>query len=459
MPRVVFFILAIVLFADISVGDSSGVRVIGGSITPAPTGGNWSAIYGPCTSGVDCFRDRVLGTGVNGTSDPLYDPLVYAAEDFDNDRFYATSPASGGNWVAGGSDRGSTSLWNQRYGFGATGTWTNGEPDSFTHGNGSACAFSVCQGLRVWDDADRWDGNTNTPGPFVHIMTSASSFTNERSGSTVPTIEGSGGASFFGNAMMGMRVPLGTASSDANNGSILGVIDSGTTRSQFGHTRASGYESNVLTSGVLSDAWKHDETYGRNRSDSPDGLSGFRVNASDTLGTWGFAATQAQQFPFHAFIFAWGSWDCQDAITGMTATAGTAFCNGTSLIVTALPTGPNAYSFSTDHNTDEIHCFQAYWDFRDIASVQAKYAIDGKVVIDIDGMNFTGSAFDGSGGTNGVNDTVWNMYSNRASGVVGNPPLNETTRRYSDNYTLRNGTPYPCSKTGFPSSYDAAFPP
>lgn len=259
--------------------------------------------------------------------------------------------------------------------------------------------------------------------------------------------------------MLGMRIPLGTAASDANNGSILGSIDSGVTHSQFGHTRASGYESNVLTSGVLSDAWKHDETYARGRSDSPDGLSGFRVNASDTLGTWGFAATQAAQFPFQAFIFPFGTWDCQDAIATMTVTAGIAFCNGASLILTALPTGPNGYDFSTDHSTDKIHCLQTYWDFRVINSVQAKYAIDGKVVIDIDGMNFTGSAFDGAGGTNGVNDTVWNSYANRASGVVGNPPLNATTRRYSDNYTLRNGTPYACSKTGFPVSYDAAFPP
>lgn len=151
------------------------------------------------------------------------------------------------------------------------------------------------------------------------------------------------------------------------------------------------------------------------------------------------------------------------ALATAVVTKGSAFADATPSL--HIQVDPADWNFDTDWDLTKLHCWQVEWDFTDITAVSVKAAIDGVVYVDVSNMDWTGSAYDGAspgaGGTNGVKSIVLNNYSNR-SALVGNPwttPRVASTRKYEDNYTVREGAPRACSLIGFPTSYDAAFPP
>jgi len=459
-------ILLLLIAPPALAGTATGVTFSGSGIGTASGGGDWASTFGPCTAGTDCYCDRVQGNGPLTTSDPLYNANTLFCADFDNDGFYATTPSdpgtSGENWTAAdvAGNRGGASYWYKTYGYGPAGTWLSGEPDSGTPTYGAACGFARCTGSLEWDPADRWNANTNDPEPMIDIIFDSADFQDEHPSSSIPTIPGSGGYSFGGNALLGLRVARGTPGSDINNGSILSDKDliPGGNHDQLGATMALGYESNVLTSGVLngSYSWKHDEVYGSEHTVSPDGLMLFRsVSYSTALAH----SPPLNTAPFHGFSFHNASWNCSTALASATVTYGYAFCDdGNDLIWHAVDdASANGFSFTGDFDLTELHCVQIYWDFRNIASVTAKYVFDGTIVILITGMDFTNSDFDAASGTDGYKNFAINNYNNGASGVVGSPPLTASSRRYMDNWTITDGTPIACSKAGFPTSYDAGF--
>lgn len=410
----------------------------------------WVSTWGPCTSGTDCFCDRVRGVGPQGTSDPVYNSGVYWCEDFDHDAFYATTPTDvndsygRNNWVStsgalfGSGDRGGGSRWAKKYLDTDTGlTWRDGQP-STTCGSviTSVGGSGIGSGPKEYDAADRWCANAYEP--WIDIIHTASEFQSERSGSAIPTIPGSGGYSIFGDNILAHRNPTtGTAGFHSESGGSFGGR-----KGQLGYSEAIGYESNVASSDVLLGAWKHEEfnTY-------RDGLVGMRQTNSPY-----------ETFPMQGFIFGIG-FSCSTAVASKVVTLGNVTCSGSNLIFHATQgTGTGAYTFSTDFSLGELHCKQFYWDMRDITNVKVKAAIDGEMLINASGINLAGSDYDAGGGAGGVVDIRMNNYSNRAADPpVGVGFLSQSTRRFSDNMVARDGVPVTCSDLGFPSSYDVTF--
>lgn len=437
--------IAIAAISALAVGASSGVRVIGGSITPAPVGGGggaWADTFGACTPGTDCFCDLIDTTGtVNGG----YSNVFWCA-DFDHDAFYETNPThvndayGNKNWIStvgaeyGSGDRGGGSRWAKLYkgtwgGF----TWEDGEPTTtcggvITNVGGSG----IGSGPLEWDAADRWCANAYSPR--IDIVKTAADFSAEN-GSTQPTIPGSGGANVFGNYMLGLRNITNGEQGFASEEGAFGD------HAQLGVTAAVNYESNVIASTILSNPWKHDE-FGGVSGGINDGLFMFRQSWS-TVNT----------FPIQGFMFPIG-FTCSTALASVTQTIGTAECDDAGNVIWRAEEGlgVNEYKWPDDWNTAEHHCVSAHWDFRTITAVRARFWVDGDLVMDISNINLDGSVYDGNGGTNGIDEFNFNNYSNQA-GAVG---LTATTRRYMDNYVMRDGTPVLCEDIGFPSSYNQA---
>lgn len=433
----------------------AGGKVYGGSVGAAggaPPSGDWAAIFGPCTAGTDCFCDLIDTTGtVNGS----YSHVFFCA-DFDHDAFYATTPTDvddaygNENWIStsgaifGSGDRGGGSRWTKLYGGTWSGmTWEDGEPTT-TCGGVITNVGGIGSGPLEWDASDRWCANTYQPR--IDIIGQSSDFSAEN-GSNIPTIPGSGGASIFGDNLLGMRVAqyeeqgFMTDSSTAGAGTSFGGV-----KSQLGVTVALTYESNIISSNILNAPWKHDEFDGPNGS-SADGLFLFKQQ--------GGGGAPANTFPYMGFIFPVSGFTCANAISGATQTLGTFQCDvsGNIVFYAEQGTGSNQYEWPTDFDVDEFHCASAYWDFRTISNVSVKFWHDGELIIDVSGLDFTNSPYDGAS-SDGVDSFELNNYSNQ---VYDNGALSTTsTRRYVDNYVMRDGTPVLCEDIGFPSSYNQA---
>lgn len=414
-----------------------------GALLPAPP------LSGACTNGSSCYCDKARGTGTLGISDPSYNAAIVYCEDFDDDEFRITSGSA--NWVAAdqAGNRGGDSLWARRYGNGAFGSyWENNEPNA-SPTYGVACAFAGgCTGMKEWDEDDRWQANALEP--WIDIIDEASDFTAEDAAAGTPTIDGTGGQSFFGNAMLAYRNGPGRPATDRGAGGIIhsrgasiGPIN------QLGYTAMWGYDAKVLDYSILSQAWKHDEVVGV-RGGAANGLLGFRSTGNaDPL-----PPLSSDRFPFHNLIFTEG-YSCATMIASANFHGlSRAFCDGAD----NFQHETTSFSFAASWDLTKQHCVSWYWDFRTINSVTLKAWFDGTLVIHVTGLNMTGSMYDGLGGTNGVGSVAFNNYSNRSNlsdpqNLTARPGVN---RRYADNVTIVNSTPQLCSKLGFPTSYNQA---
>lgn len=414
------------------------------------SGGGGGGPIAACTNGVDCYCDRATGNGPLGASDPAYNASITNCEDFDDPEFTASPVA--GNWVDGsGGNRGSSSLWASRYGNGGWGAiWENGEP-SASPTYGVQCAFASCSGMLEWDEDNRWQANAYEP--HVDIIDEASDFTAEDATAGTPTIEGSGGLSFFGNALFAYRNGPGTPGNDQGAGGFVTSTGGlGSVHTQLGYTSLWGYDAKVKAYNILDDAWKHDETIGVG-GEPADGMLGFRTTAYDPIADQG---NERYTFPAHFFIFT-PTYSCATAISGVSVNGlGRIFCDAADNI--QVETALSVFNFNTDWDLSKHHCVSIYWDFRTISSVTAKFWIDGELVLHLTGLNLTGSTYDAPSGPDGIEKISWNNYANR-SALVGAPwttPRPGVNRRYQDNRTITNSTPQLCSKIGFPSSYNQA---
>lgn len=443
------YILAatIVAISTLLIAASSGVRVTGGAVKTAAGGGGGGGGGGPiasCNDGIDCYCDRVSGAGPLGVSDPAYNPALRLCEDYDDDAFRLTGVSN--NWVAGtGGNRGGSSLWLTRYGNGADGSiWENGEPGA-TPTNGPQCAFPLCSGMKEWDEDDRWQANALEP--WLDIIDEASDFTAEDPTAGTPTIEGSGGLSFFGNALLAYRNGPGRPNTDKGAGGKIHSSGGGLGISQLGYTALWGYDARVLDYSILSQAWKHDEVTGV-LGGAENGLLGFRSTGNNDP----IPPIQADRFPFHNFVFTEG-YSCATALAGANFHGlSRAFCDGADNIQHET----TSFSFSADWDLTKQHCVSWYWDFRTISSVTVKAWFDGTLVIHVTGLNMTGSMYDSTSGPDGVGSIVFNNYSNRSnlSDPQNTTPRPGVNRRYADNVTIVDGTPQLCSDLGFPSTYN-----
>lgn len=435
--------------------------------TPGPGHVPWTAIVGggggsvaSCTNGVDCYCDRATGNGPLGTSDPAYNAAITICEDWDDPAFRATTGAD--NWVDGsGGNRGGDSLFADRYGnsdFG--GLWANGQPASPTLGIQCSPGVAYCTGMKEWDEDDRWQANALEP--WLDIIDESSDFTAEDPTAGTPTIDGTAGQTFFGNALMAYRNGPGTPTSVSGAGGIINSISSmGSTHTQLGYAALWGYDAKVKDYDILVDAWKHDEVRGV-VGGATNGLLGFRSTGYDPVADQG---NERYTFPFHFFIFTQDhlpddppdNFQCSTAIASASMNGtGRAYCDLEDNL--QVEASISNFDFRTDWDLGKHHCVSFYWDFRNIASVTAKAWLDGELVINLTGLNFTNSMYDSPSGADGASHFVYNNYSNR-SGLIGEPwttPRSGVNRRYSDNVTITNSTPQLCSKIGFPSSYNQA---
>ena len=414
-------------------------------------GGDWAATWGACTAGTNCYCDRVKGTGPLGTGDPLYQSTNVFCEDFDHDAFWATTPTDpadafgNGNWVStsgalfGSGDRGGGSRWARKYRDTTGGlTWQDGQPScpGCPHlGPVTAVGGSgISSGPREYDAADRWDSSGYST--WIDIIHNPSEFAAEN-GSTIPTIPGTGGASIMGDNLLAHRNGV---SGTGGFHSELGTMGLGN-RAQFGFATLIGFESTINASNILLNAWKFDEVSGRGDPDANDGLMGFRQ----------FGVAPQATFPLHGFMFT-PTFSCATALAGVTVTAGAISCDGGDNIIWHATTGgARPFSFASNFDLASHHCLRTYWDFRTISSVSMYMELDGVKYVEISGINLTGSYYDGAGGTNGWDGFRMDNYANRAAdSPIGAGSLAVSTRRYADNFTIADGQPQSCSKTGFP---------
>lgn len=442
MKRALIIVVLLLLAPSFSRA-SDGVRFTGSGVASSSGGGggDWVATFGACTPGTDCFCDLIDSTGtVNGG----YSNVIWCA-DWDHDAYYETSPThvddafGNNNWIStsgaifGAGDRGGGNRWaNEFKGTWSGMTWEDGRPTTTCGGVITSVGGSgIGSGPMEWDKDDRWCANQYEPR--IDIIKTAADYTAEN-GSDVPVIPGSGGAVVFGNYLLGMRV--GETEEQGNMSEQGGFGD----HAQLGITTAVNYESNISSTGILGNPWKHDEFGGVNGAVN-DGLFMFRQGNSPF-----------NTFPIQGFMFGIG-FSCDTAIAGAAQTIGTVECVGGNLIYYAEQgSGSNQYVWPDDWDLSEYHCVSAYWDFRTITSVDFKYWFDGELVLDISNVNLDGSVYDGNGGTNGVDEVILNNYSNEA-GVAG---ISAPTRRFMDNYVMRDGAPVLCEDIGFPDSYNQA---
>jgi hypothetical protein len=450
MIRLVLLILLLALPAQAAT--ITGGKVYGGSVGAAggaPPSGDWAATFGPCTAGTDCFCDQLLGDGLGPATGTNYGAGTIAyCEDYDHDAYYATTPTdvddafTNENWIStagavfGSGDRGGGSRFVKKFGLATWDglTWQDGEPTTTCGGVITSVGGSgIGSGIMEWDADDRWCANAYNPRiDIIHLTTDFSA----ENGSAVPTIPGSGGASIFGDNLLALRNVRFTQQGKASKEFDLGSsnIISGTV--------ALGYESNVSASGILAGPWKHDE-YGGVSGTNDDGLWMFRQSNS-SINT----------FPYQGFMFASGlGVPCSTIVAGTTG-IGTVFCtvDGHLVFHAADGLGTNQYRWPNDFDLTELHCASMEWDFTTIDSVRVRMWHDGELIMDLDGIDLTGSYYDGGGGTNGLDYFVYNNYANLATGGG----IADETRRYMDNYVYRRGSPVLCSDIGFPSSYNQA---
>lgn len=238
---------------------------------------------------------------------------------------------------------------------------------------------------------------------------------------------------------MGNRVGPG------NYGGTHGTV-SFSAINQVGLIQAMAFNSNLIASDVIGDAWKFDETLSVGWDQLGGSILGFRQTNSSVL-------TFPLQFPISSGGTG-GISNCTaraDAAVETVGEVSSGACGGGGLIVRAKNDGTE-WNFSQDWDINQWHCVQTYVDYRTITAVHWKTAVDGVVYIDV--------VFDLSGtdndvaGTDGIRGFEFNNYSNQedqGTGVLVN------TNRYADNYAIRSGKPPDCSDIGFPTSYDVTF--
>ena len=390
-----------------------------------------------CTPGTDCYCDKVQGGSLNDTA------LLFC-EDFEAPTLRLNQGVGNGAPYYGpwydntgdSNDRGHNSYWTQKYVGSVSGfQWATNQPSSPTYG--SACTFYAnCNGHKVWDSEDRWDGNAYTP--YMAIYDEASDFTAENGALTVPTNTANGGAAgvFDGNASLTYRIPSGSNML----GGIAGIAPFGSTVFEIGLTMAIAYPTNSLSSGIwgttgVPAAWKHNEW---NTVNAPncgyDGLFVFYNQEGPRSGR-----------PFAGFIGAFGS-DCtggnySGSITDQTAGSATA----TADFITW--NSPENYDQATDWPEGTWGCVRGHLlvsggIVRHRVWFQGPNDSEERLLIDI---SATTTGLDLVGGYNGMS---WNDYANTNQGG-GYTPSTALTFRYEDNLHVREGIPVSCAQIGF----------
>jgi hypothetical protein len=390
---------------------------------------------GPCTSGVDCYCDKV-----EKSSSPLYDSNLLFCEDFEapsltqNVAVGGGAPNYGPHYDASGmtGNRGNNSYWNKKYGNGGSSfLFSSGQPASPTYG--APCGYSLCTGMKVWDRTNRWSANSYNP--LAAFFTQSSDFNYELSSLTAPSNKAGGGSGVFdGNANLAFRIPPGAKHGIAGQANYTSGVRN------IGLTMAIAYPVNSLSSGIwgtssVQAAWKHNE-WGTvyNPNSGFDGLFIFYNQQGPRSG-----------IPFAGFI---GSFKDQNYTncSSIVSRVGTANCIGSGLGINW--NNPAGYNQPTDWPLGTWGCVRGYIENAGLPTMRMRIWFQGpnmtseRLIID---FSADGSQLDNK---NGYSNMKWNAYANTNQGN-GYIPSTALTFRYEDNLHVRNGMPVSCAQIGF----------
>jgi hypothetical protein len=213
----------------------------------------------------------------------------------------------------------------------------------------------------------------------------------------------------------------------------------------FGVTQAIGYASNILASGILDSAWKHNE---------------WSVNGGGGDGIFMFhnVSQYDSRFPFLNWIAGIGgnASGCPAALAAATKSTGDFSCNDVALRF--LPNTSDYYQ-PTHFPFGTWGCARGYYQNIGLTNSSIQMWFTGpdgieRKIIDISNLDTT---WTDSGSRGGYGAFLFNNYSNYA-------PLHnrQTTFRYEDNIHIREGAPVSCAQIGFggtnPGSIDSTPP-
>jgi hypothetical protein len=411
----------------------------------------------PCTPGTNCYCDKVKPGGA------LADSALLMCEDWEAPTLRSSTgvgngPPYYGPWfdatggigpcpqgISGQSgDRGANSYWYKTYGAGVGGTiWPDGSPPG-TPAFGCRCNVTVvnpqytsCNGLIVWDAANRWDGNF---GGALAFPSQPSDFNAEVSTLTAPTGTSTGTPGVFaGSASMAVRI---RGANGATNG-ITGGKSFGNQR-QVGVTQVMAFASNINTSNIWVQPWKFNEW--DNDNSSSDGLFIFHND---------FA--RSNQDPFKQFMFWRKTPDglsyvetpasCAAHVAAATITVGQLFCNPDTAVY--YRAGGN-YNRSVDWPDGTWGCIQGHFENAGLINMRVRiwftpstgpHANTQMLIVDFSNFDSRNYAL-----VNGISRISFDNYANANNNAT---PLTETTFRYEDNLHVRAGAPVSCAQIGF----------
>ena len=199
---------------------------------------------------------------------------------------------------------------------------------------------------------------------------------------------------------------------------------------EVGITMALAYSSNLATTNIIKQPWKHDEWYGSN--------SGNGYIEHWNLGITGKAGLA--QFPYSPFMFHTSESACNAALSRASLLVGSADCSSVALRMGASPA---VYDQARDFPFGSWGCHQAYISGLGSSNMTLKLWHNGKLVFHMTGFD-AGSALINKNYTG----FYWNDYANANAGY-GAVPTTATAFRYEDTIHVRNGPPVSCSAIGF----------
>lgn len=392
-----------------------------------------ASIAGTCTDKVDCYCDTVS------------DANLLFCEDFESADFYENTAADFAAGSGSPYDRGGASAWYAKYGSPSYGG--NITSSSTAPRLGTACGYPLCNGVKEYcsnAQGNLVDGKgRDCWGPGINATAGLDI---QRSGDfadEIPSLTLTGGAGATsdvgsGRSHMAYRVPV--RGNDVGNGQTRF-----TGKTEIGITMLHGYSSNLLTSGVLQQPWKHEEWYG------DGGSGGFAEHWN--MGSTGIGGSgDTNYFPYQPFMWAMSLSACQAAMAGAQVLVGSAGCldvgvlgmtaNGSAFPNWAVTSsayrnsGVTNYRRSADFPPGTWQCHRAHVRGLGTSNMELRIWHNDKLVFHMTGFN----ASTGLRNKN-YNTFWWNAYANQA-GLGG---LTTPVYRYRDNVHIRNGEPVACS--------------
>lgn len=402
-----------------------------------------------CTDGTDCFCDCIENPGSTGADDGLYantncknkyggvgtkkhdtTAIFKMCEDYENPDFQNHTTASNGWADSGGSstNRGNQSAWTLKYGNGVPAcAWINGQPT--TPITGIQCTEpSGCTGNVEWTSGV--DLNP-TGGCYDMFNNTDETYSSEAAGLGTPDTIGTSDnrGVWDGSRSVRWRNPVGQNSMGVVGEKSWSVI------TEIGVTFMTAYPDNILSSNVITAAWKNEElNYG-------GGAQEFWIFGGQNTELGG-AGNQGGPWPFGGFLWSAGKTHAQAVLLDSTAveTVGSVTPNSGGAANAVYLTSAN-FTQSTDWPVGDWVCVKAHISGIAAAGTNTrvrKWVGDSQLVFDVtlraehmEMQGITGYAF--------------NIYANR--GI--SESIDIQANRNQDNWVVVNGEPVPCAELGY----------